>query len=746
MLSTGNEFFDAFSDGVLSLTTGAQLIPAWSPDGTAMAFIDGSPDDRQGWLVDLATGERSGLLDVQKLRESLRAATGETPAGQGLPFAHLAFVGPRTVMAQVGSHRVTIDLTTAEATVVPAEAPTDVMFGMSQTARCSPREYQRTQPLVDPQPAFETVSPDGSLLVSTRDGNLVLRGAYDGRESMLTTDGTPEHEWRFDMFNPMLAALGMAVPVTNWSPDGSRLAAYRVDNAGVAQHPQVHYLGRTDEAVFRYGAQAGGILERSTLHLLDVYGQPRVELDLGDTTDTYPVFAGWSPDGASMIVFQMSRDCRRVDILLADTVTGAVRLLFTESGETFVRIHHDIYYGRKLGLTLTPEGSELLWLSERSGWKQIYVYDLGGALVRQLTDADWPVDEVKLVRDGWVYFSGRGDQSRPYDLHLYRVPLAGGPTEPLTAGEGVHSVIFSPTGEQFLDTCSTPGTAPVHRLVTAAGVLLTEVLTADVAALTDMGWTPPRQFTVKAADGETDLWGVIFFPLDFDESKSYPVIEYVYGGPQIAVAPHSFGGGFGRYAEVLAKLGCISVMLDARGTPERSKAFHDVVYRSWSGHLADDHAEALKQLADRHAFIDLSRGAGVAGHSWGGYTTFRLLVDRPDVYTAGVASASGFDPYSSVLYECYLGLPQTDKAAYDAAQNLTLADRLESALMIVCGTSDHNTWSDSMKMTEALIRAGKDHEFVVLPEQYHGYGSVHDSYYWRKASRFFSGHLSIAES
>jgi dipeptidyl aminopeptidase/acylaminoacyl peptidase len=266
--------------------------------------------------------------------------------------------------------------------------------------------------------------------------------------------------------------------------------------------------------------------------------------------------------------------------------------------------------------------------------------------------------------------------------------------------------------------------------------MLSELSTADRHRLDEIGWVPPREFTVTAADGQTELWGTMFFPHGFDPDRSYPLVEVIYGGPQIAVAPHSFIGAFTRYGQSVAQLGYVTVILDARGTPERSKAFHDVVYRNWA-HYVDDHAEALRQLIARENFLDGSRVA-VMGHSWGGYSAFRCLADRGDVYRAAISSAPGFDPYSSVLYECYLGLPQTSRAAYDAAQTLTLADKLAGAFLLVCGTSDHATWTDAVKMTEALIRAGKPHEFVVLPEQVHGYDSAHDRYYWHKVRDFLS--------
>jgi dipeptidyl-peptidase-4 len=310
-------------------------------------------------------------------------------------------------------------------------------------------------------------------------------------------------------------------------------------------------------------------------------------------------------------------------------------------------------------------------------------------------------------------------------------------------GPGVHAAVLSPTGKAFLDTWSSTTEVPTTVLRTADGTPVREVFRPDTTALDALGLTPPEEFSVKAADGVTDLWGVLFKPRDFDPSASYPVIDYVYGGPQMTIAPHGFPWtGVTVAASAMTELGACVVVLDGRGTPGRSKAFHDVVFKSWAGHLADDHAEALIQLAATRPYLDLDH-VGVNGHSWGGYSSTRLLADRPDVFTAAVSSAPGYDPYSSVLYECYLGLPQElgGRAVYEAANPFTLASAVTGHLMIVCGTSDHATWTDAVKMSDALIRAGVDHELVPLPEQYHGYQLSHDRYYYRKLSGFFAEHL-----
>ena len=736
--------FDAYRN-LSKLVLDAKLVPTWSPDGKTVGFLMGPAEQRRGWRVDLETGVRSPLFDVAKLRAAIREATGVTPPGQGAPFVQFDFVGPNSIAFAVGADQLVLDLDSYEVDRAPPPSALDIYMGATDTARQTPRAFKRSAPLVDPMNAYEVVSPDGQWLLLIQNHNVAIRSTYDGRMVALTTDGMAEFEWNFDWVNPMFAMLGMAVPVTNWSPDGEKIAVYKVDNRGVARLAQTHFLKRINETVFRTGAKAGGTLEKYTLYVLDVAGGAPIEIDIGDTRDTYPVHAGWLPDGSSLVIFRMSRDCRRVELFLADPFTGKVDPLFSEEGKTFIRVHHDVYYHRKLGLTIAPDGGHLLWLSERDGFKHLYQYDLDGRLVAQLTSGEWPVDAVTKVVGDHVYFTAHPDPQRPYDLHLCRVPLAGGAIEQLTKAPGRHSVIIAPNGKVFLDTHSAPDRPPVTDLRTVDGKCLSEVvLKADISKLQEVGFTLPEEFTVKAADGSTDLWGVMYKPHDFNPAKKYPVIEFIYGGPQIAAVDHGFpvGQSMATEALVLTQLGCICVMLDARGTPERSKAFHDAIYKDWATALVADHASAIWQLSEKYDFVDGTR-VGVTGHSWGGYSSTRLLLDAPNVYKCAVSSAPGYDPFSSVLYECYLGLPQQNKDAYCAADVVALAPKLEGALMIACGTSDHFCWIDAMKLSEALIRAGKKHDFVVLPGQGHGYDMVHSNYFQVKRAAFFTKHLAM---
>ena len=735
MGTTGIPAFDAYYDeGLTALVTGGSVVPAWSPDGSTLAYVDGPADDRRAWQVDIATGNRSELLDHAAVRGAIQAHTGETPSGRGLPFARLRFVSDRVIAFGVGDAALTLDLDTGE---IGPEAI---------NPHAVPQPFFRVAPIEDPWPALEIPSPDGLHLLSTRDGNVVLRSTADGRAVPLTTDRTDEVQWRVDYSDPTLGWSGVGLPVATWSPDGSRIAATRADMRGVGQMPKIRHLKRSDEVIYRYGAKAGGVLERMTLHVLDTYGRPPVEIDLGDTTDLYPVHAAWFSSGQELLVFTMSRDCLRLAVYIADAKTGQTRLVLTEEGKTFLRIQHDIYFGRKLGVWIVPGEEHLLWLSDRSGVQQLYLYDMSGNLVRQLTDGTGPVDYAEVIGGGHVYYTAHSDVTRPYDLHLHRVPLAGGPSEQLTENEGQHAVVFSPKGDAFVDTWSKPDQPPASVLRRADGQLLTALSTADRSRLDALGWVPPREFTTVAADGETELWGTMYFPNDFDPGQIYPVIEHIYGGAQWTFAAHSFEpDGFAKaeagapscsasYSQALAQLGFVVVMVDGRGTPERTKAFHDFIVNNWGA--CEDHAETIRQLCEREQFLDGGR-VGVYGHSWGGYHAFRCLVDRPDVYKAAASSAPGFDVYSLLLYEAYLGFPQENPEGYRAAEVFRRAGEVQGDYMIINGTADHFTFTDAIKMSEALIQAGKSHEFVVLPEQLHDYDKVHDGYFWRKVGDFF---------
>jgi dipeptidyl aminopeptidase/acylaminoacyl peptidase len=263
----------------------------------------------------------------------------------------------------------------------------------------------------------------------------------------------------------------------------------------------------------------------------------------------------------------------------------------------------------------------------------------------------------------------------------------------------------------------------------------------DISRLEAIVYTPAEEFTVKAADGKTDLWGVLYKPFDFDSSASYPVIEFIYAGPQVITARRFFAVTEDYYntAWALAHLGYIVVCLDGRGTPGRSKAFHDAIYRHWAAGVPD-HAGAIRQLCERHPWMDAGM-VGIFGHSWGGYFSACALIHFPDVYRASVSSAPGLNPWDMIIWEPYLDLPVRGRGAYDRDNLLRQADKVKGKLMLVVGTSDHSTIHTALKMTRAMIDAGVDHEIVVLPEAPHRFTGSDLDHYRMKLVGWFDRHV-----
>ncbi len=605
-------------------------------------------------------------------------------------------------------------------------------------ATVTPQTFQRFIYLSGFVDALEVQSPDHRWFASLRDGNIQLRALADGRNIALTTDGTAQVSWDIET--------GTQNP---WSPDGLRLLAMKVDRTGVTPLPSVHFLKRVEEVSWHPFVLAGGVLDRIEVYIVPVLGKPPLHVDLGDTTDRYIRLLGWRPDGSEVLVARFTRDYGQVDVLAVNAISGAVRLVMSETARTFVRLQHEVLWDGNSGFTWLPDGSGFLWQSERDGWRHLYLYDISGRLLRQLTRGEAYVHDVLRVDQvsGYVYYTASGGP-RPYDVHLFRVSLRGSAAAQLTAGEGVHQVRLAPSGAFFVDQYSSVRHPPQAELRRADGQLVAVLEKADITALEARHFAPPEEFTVKAADGRTDLWGVLFRPDVLEPGRKYPLVEYIYGGPFVHNLPTLFCGGGpsstgskqSQFLQAIAKTGYVVVVLAARGTPWRSKAFQDVVYKEWADHVVADHAGALRQLISSRPYIDANR-VGVFGASWGGYYAFRLLADRPDVYRAAVSISPGFDPYNGNLYEPYLGLPDTNRPVYDAAVPFPLAKKVRGDLMLMGGTSDFATYGDVMRMVRALVDANKHHELVLLPEEGHGFSGRSDDFARSETRRFFDTHL-----
>lgn len=741
---------------------GGDITAHWLPDGEGFWYVTGPPHDSEILRVDLTeTPVRARpFFDVERLRRVVGGELGYEPPGRGVPFrdfvveavsageehgadgAHVRFqVDGRYFRLGLGDYRLT-------------RLPTP---SAAETARTTPQPARAPRYAGEP-PVFEVLSPDGRWWAGLTGGtnevaksedaggaDLALRSTVDGRSRQLTHDGDqPDLRWD--------------VEAARWSPDGVVLAATRQNLEGVHRVPLVHWLQPREQVEWVPFPKAGDQLPRQEVFLVDILSGEQTRVDDGCRTPCYLYPVAWMREGRELLILRMSRTFDRLDLLAADRATGATRVVLTETSDTFVEGLAFLYTWSHF-VTPLADGERFLWLSERDGFHHLYLYDLDGHLLRRLTHGAFPVQAVQAVDEaaGTVYVLAQSDPARPYDLHLARVDLdAAEPVEnqlgagwrQLTAAPGQHRVQLSPSKMVFLDTYSSVTQPPRTELRTTDGALLAVIAEADVSVLEALDWPVPEPFVVPAADGVTELHGVLYRPFDFDPAHRYPVIDIIYNGPFITWAPKSFFDPVGQSAQRLAQLGFLVLVVDGRGTPGRGKAFQDVVFGNFGQHEIPDHAAALHALAARRPYMDLSR-VGMFGGSWGGYMTLRALLTMPEVYHVGVVVNPVVDLYDhgATDIEGYMGLPEQRPEAYRRASNLDLVSQLRGKLLLMHSTNDLNaTFSASVKLIDALIRADRHFELLVLPGQNHWPQGASNDYYQRRLRNFFARHLLAPNS
>ncbi len=711
-----------------SYVQGGSIEPHWMADGNSFWYGEGAPDNTVIWKVDPKKNTKVPLFDTTRLRQALTPLLGHELPYQGLPFDKFTFVdGEKAVKFSVEGKEFILRLDTYTITRLPALEEEEKVRLVPQIILKDPAGH----PVL-----MELFSPNRRWLAGVREYNLWLRSTYDGRSVQITTDGVKDYEWDIQRQG------------ARWSPDSFKLAVKKLNYRKVPKIPVVHWLQPTAEVDWVRPessfttTEAGAPLPVIELFVVDILSKRQVRIDTGKELDQHLHIVGWWRDGSELLFLRANRELKTVELMAADPVNGSTRVVLTETQKTFVS-GIGLFYAVESMFSQLEDEKKFIWMSERSGWYHLYLYDRDGNLIRQLTKGDFPVVSIEAVDEkaGWVYFTAHGERKRPYDTHLYRVSLEGKEFTRLTEGTGRHDIQVSPSNAFFLDTHSSIDRPPAVELRRADGALLQTLSKASVDALKELQWIPPEEFVVKAADGKTALYGALYKPYDFDPNKKYPVIEVIYAGPHVAVVQRSFVPQEpAANALTLAQLGFITFMVDGRGTPERGKEFQDLVYGNIGRHEIPDHVATLKQLAEKHPYMDLGR-VGITGHSFGGYLTIRSMLLAPDVYHVGVASAPVVDPYYGNAMEVYLGLPQNNKEGYEYASNLRLARNLKGRLLLIVGTLDAIPFSSTMKMSEAFIRAGKPYDLLVLPEQDH-FPSGASGRYWDDVTRwYFQEHL-----
>lgn len=655
-------------------------------------------------------------------------------------------------------------------------------------ATCDLERYTCTSA---PTPAAATdtlVAPDGRSEAFVRDANLWVRTHDGGGERALTRDGTANYAYG-KLPDTSLAAVPQRRAKTPlppigvaWSANGRYLFGERVDEREVAAYPFVESVpqdGSFRPIVYdlRLPLLGDAKQPRRTAFVVDAGSGEARALDLGDDAsfDAGATLA-WSADGGTAYTLVGGKDARSLALAELDLARGKVRLIVDEHGKTSVMPNNLLYSAPNARVLVASR--EAIWFSERSGWGHLYLYDLAtGRQKRRLTDGDWLVRDVVHVdakrRIVWFTASGREPGRDPYYRHLYRVSLDGGrpklltpenaeheidPAQPTMIGPAPDGVAFSPDGRWFVDTYSTVASPPVTVLRSADdGRVAMKLEDADVSAVAAAGWRAPERVAVKSVDGRTDLYATVYFPPGFSRERKYPVIDAFYGGPQMMNAPRSYAEAVKTFNPVsraaLAELGFVVMTIDARGTRGRSKAFADIGYGNFADPQIDDHVAAIRQLAERYGGLDLDR-VGVYGHSFGGYTSARAILARPEFYKVA-ASSAGPHNYQGFYdgLEGLLGVPDYGDGArvrptpasvphnFAAMDNATLAKNLRGHLMLAYGEMDENALpSVTLQLADALIKANKSFDLVYLPNRTHDFFRT-DRYYMRRLWDHFVEHL-----
>jgi dipeptidyl aminopeptidase/acylaminoacyl peptidase len=480
---------------------------------------------------------------------------------------------------------------------------------------------------------------------------------------------------------------------------------------------------------------------QTELFVLDVSSKELVRLDTAKDGDYRFEIVGWRRDESEVLFLRLNRRHTELQLMVADAATGDARVILTETGETFVvgagKTFHETV------MTLLEGSDRFIWMSERDGWNHLYLYGPDGTLIRQLTRGEFPVLRVVDVDEetGWVYFTAHGEE-RLYDTQVYRVGLDGKGFKRLTEERGQHAVEFSPSHEYLLDTHSSLDRPPSTDLRRADGTLVRRIWQANADSLKTLAWRPPEEFIVKAADGKTNLYGILYTPSHFDPTEKYPVVDAIYAGPTECLVSDLSRFTSWPYLQALAEQGFVVFVVDGRGTPERSKAFQDVVYGNYGRNEIPDHVAALRQLAERRPYMDTDR-VGIFGGSSGGYFTIRAMLTAPDVYDVGVADSPDVDfmHEDHFAFEPYMGLPQDNSDGYEYGSNVRIAGNLRGKLMLMVGTDDFGAYPGTMAMVAALIRESKPYDLVILPNQPHNYSGASGVYAREANTRYLKEHL-----
>ncbi|MGZ3848457.1 MAG: DPP IV N-terminal domain-containing protein [Flavisolibacter sp.] len=717
------------------------LNPNWI-DGDRFWYRSLTPQGSEFILVDPRKGSRVAAFDQQKLAAALSSVTGKATTAFMLPFQSFTYSPDnRFVIFHADGQQWKADLLNYSIT----------RDTTAQITKGSGRQGARRSM------GNEVVSPDGHKAAFIRNWNLWVRDVKTDKEMPLTTDGIRDFGYATDN----AGWKSSEAPVLRWSPDSKKIATFRQDQRLVGDMYLVSTnVGHPQLKAWKYALPGDSVIATVQRVIIDVETPQVINLNippdphratLSDDISSSGTFddVDWSADGSQLAFVSTSRDHKQEKFRIANASSGEVREVFEETVPTQFESGQGTINWRFL-----PKTGEIIWYSERDNWGHLYLYDAKtGKLKNQITKGNWLVSEILKVDETnrLIYFYAFGLQKEnPYFEQLYKVGFDGKGLTLLTPGEGYHLVNFSPSGNYFIDSYSTPDVPPVSVLRNLSGKQIATLEKTDVSRLVATGWKPPIPVTVKAHDGKTDLYGLMFTPTRMDPSKKYPIIDYIYPGPQGG----SMGGNWSFNAsrgdnQSLAELGFVVLVLEGSSNPLRSKSFHDMYYPNMSENTLPDQVSGIRQLAQRYTYMDTTR-VGIWGHSGGGFATAAAMFRYPDFFKVGISESGNHDNrnYEDDWGERYIGLltkSADGKDNYAPQANQNYAKNLKGKLMLAHGMMDNNVPPyNTLLVVEALEKANKDYDLVIFPNSPHGYGS-YSPYMMRRRWDYFVKNLLGAE-
>ena len=712
------------------MVTGDEVQAQWFRDGSRFWYRNKLRQGAEFVLVDPVRGARELLFDNARLAAAISTAADTSIDPSKLPFRTFKFArdgdDERTVEFRFGKRRLSCDIASYRC-IASDTLPSDMPF---------------------------VLSPDRKWEAYVRSYDVYVRARGATTDSVrLTTDGA--QSWSYGLGDPspqerLQTPARPRRPQIRWAPDSKHLIVSRQDARGVAVMPYISYTSQRPRVFTQpYALPGDSVIPKPGFYILDRDAKTsvRVQLDPAPAQASWNLSArdsSWNTASSRVYLTTMSRASKVATVVEVDAATGTVRRLAADSAKTFVEIGNPVDPSPTY---VTADGETLLW-SERDGWGHLYRYGADGQLKNRLTEGPWQVGTIVAVDEKakrvWLTGRGRETDAFLYYAQLYAVNFDGSGFQRMTTEDADHRIQVSPNNRWIIDSYSRIETPPVTVLRDAlTGRVVKKLETADASQLAAIGFKGARVFTAKARDGVTDLYGVMYLPSNLDTTRRYPIISHIYPGPQVgSVGAWSYKAA-GEPAAI-AELGFIVVQIDHLGTPLRSKAFHDNYYGNFADNGLPDHIAVIKQLASRHAFIDIDR-VGIFGHSGGGFASTDAILRYPDFFKVAVSGAGNHDNRSYNIYwaEKYQGLMRrdsvrrTDNFANEA--NVSQVANLKGHLLLMHGDMDDNVHpAMTIQMVDALIKANKTFDLIIAPNRPH---SLNEPYFIRRRWDYFVEHL-----